>query len=96
MKTQAKPERHRIQTEFHAAALRARELVTLLQALEARVCDLGVHSPEFALIPSAELVKASAPQIPGLVHELLVRSERVALDAARRADLTPGPPSKLR
>lgn len=71
--------------EFQAAALRAQELVTLVQALEARVSDLGIHSPDSAVMQGAELVRASALQIAGLVHELLIRSERVALDATRRA-----------
>jgi hypothetical protein len=73
------------EAEFQAAALRAQELVTLVQALEARVSDLSVNSPEIAVVQGAELVRASALQIAGLVHELLIRSERVAIDAARRA-----------
>jgi hypothetical protein len=73
------------QAEFQAAALRAQELVTLVQALEARISDLGIHSPESAVEQGAELVRATALQIAGLVHELLIRSERVAIDAARRA-----------
>lgn len=73
------------EAEFQAAALRAQELVTLVQALEARVSDLSINSPESVVQQGAELVRASALQIAGLVHELLVRSERVAIDAARRA-----------
>jgi phage-related minor tail protein len=77
--------RPKAEAEFQAAALRAQELVTLVQALEARVSDLSVNSPESAVAQGAELVRASALQIAGLVHELLIRSERVAIDAARRA-----------
>lgn len=79
--------RHTMEAEFQAAALRAQELVTLVQALEARVSDLSINSPENAVVYGAELVRASALQIAGLVHELLVRSERVAIDAVRRGDL---------
>jgi hypothetical protein len=62
-----------VEAEFQAAALRAQELVTLVQALEACVSDLGIHSPESAVTQGADLVRARR-QIAGLVHELLVRS----------------------
>jgi hypothetical protein len=76
-----------MEMEFHTAALRAQELVTLVHALEARVSDLSVNSPESAVVQGAELVRATALQITGLIHELLIRSERVAIDAVWRAEL---------
>jgi hypothetical protein len=83
-----------VEAEFQAAALRAQELVRLVQALEARVSDLSINSPEVAVVQGAELVRASALHIAGLIHELLVRSERVAIDAARRADIAGRPSSE--
>lgn len=57
---------------FREAALRAQELLALARAVEARVSALTPDTLESVVEETAVLVRATALQTAGTVHELLI------------------------